>query len=94
MMFGDRSGVQHTALQMLLLLVHAGTFDAAAKQKADKIGGTFQQLMHRTQGTGIYLALNLQRPRLDQPLIMQSNLLSGQVRLSQCWEVNVKEDKG
>ncbi len=67
---------------MLLPLVQATTFDAAAKQKANEIGGTFQQLYggtHRMQGVDVNLALNQQRPAPDQPLIMQLNLLAGQV---------------
>ncbi len=31
-MFGDRSGMRHMALQTLLPLVQAATFDATAKQ--------------------------------------------------------------
>ncbi len=96
-MFGDRSGAGHMALQTLLPLVQAATFDAAAKQKADQIGRTFQQLygsMHIMQGVDVNLVLSQQRPGLDQTLIMQPNLLTGQFRMPTHWEVNVKDSQG
>ncbi len=73
------------------------TFDVAAKQKADQIRGTFQQLYggtHRTQGMDINLALNQQRPAPDQPLIMQANLLACQVQMPMRWEVNMQDNQG
>ncbi len=49
--------------------------------------------MRRMQGVDVNLALNQQRPAPDQPLIMQPNLLAGQVHMPARWEVNDKDEK-
>ncbi len=93
---GDRTGSRSAALQMLLPLVHTATYDAAAEQRAQQIGGDYTPLYstHQTAGTDVNLAIAQQRPEPDQPLIMNLNLLVGQVDLPRHWQQQVVDDRG
>ncbi len=82
-MVGDRSGLRHTAIQTLLPLVHAALFDTAAEEHTRQIGRSYMPLymMHMMAGIDASLVIVQQRPMPDQPLIMNPNLIAGQVNL-------------
>ncbi len=95
-MCGDRTGSRSVALQTLLPLVHTATYDAAAAQRAYQIGGNYMPLysMHQTAGTDVNLAIAQQRPALNELLILNPNLLAGQVDLPRRWEQQVTDSQG
>ncbi len=93
---GDQMGSRSAALQTLLPLVHVATYDAAAAQRAHQIGGDYTPLYstYETAGIDVTLAMAQQRLAPHEPLIMNPNLLMGQVELPRHWEQQVTDRQG